>query len=59
MLLANPKVLILDEPDPRVDVGAKYEIYKLMFELVKRWCLDRHDQFWNFPKSRHFRTGSS
>ena len=36
MLLANPKVLILDEPTRGVDVGAKYEIYKLMFELVKQ-----------------------
>ncbi|MBP7525622.1 MAG: ATP-binding cassette domain-containing protein, partial [Propionivibrio sp.] len=36
MLLPNPKVLILDEPTRGVDVGAKYEIYKLMFELVKQ-----------------------
>ncbi len=35
MLLSHPKVLILDEPTRGVDVGAKYEIYKLMFELVK------------------------
>ncbi len=31
-----PKVLILDEPTRGVDVGAKYEIYKIMVELVKK-----------------------
>lgn len=35
-LLRNPKVLILDEPTRGIDVGAKYEIYKYMFELVKK-----------------------
>ncbi|MDP5241168.1 D-xylose ABC transporter ATP-binding protein [Uliginosibacterium sp. 31-16] len=35
MLLPAPRVLILDEPTRGVDVGAKYEIYKLMMELVK------------------------
>ncbi|MCQ8240815.1 xylose ABC transporter ATP-binding protein [Rhizosaccharibacter radicis] len=35
MLEARPRVLILDEPTRGVDVGAKYEIYKLMFTLVK------------------------
>jgi D-xylose transport system ATP-binding protein len=34
MLLTRPDVLILDEPTRGVDVGAKYEIYKLMFELA-------------------------
>lgn len=34
-LLVNPKVLILDEPTRGIDVGAKYEIYKLMCELTK------------------------
>ncbi len=34
-LLTNPKILILDEPTRGIDVGAKYEIYKLMFALVK------------------------
>jgi len=36
MLLTNPDVLILDEPTRGVDVGAKYEIYKLMFALARR-----------------------
>jgi D-xylose transport system ATP-binding protein len=36
MLLTAPKVLILDEPTRGVDVGAKVEIYKLMFELAAR-----------------------
>ena len=36
MLLPDPKILILDEPTRGVDVGAKYEIYKLIFELVRR-----------------------
>ncbi|WP_027624315.1 xylose ABC transporter ATP-binding protein [Clostridium lundense] len=35
-LLVEPKILILDEPTRGIDVGAKYEIYKLMFELVKK-----------------------
>ncbi|AOX15993.1 xylose ABC transporter ATP-binding protein [Kozakia baliensis] len=35
MLEPKPRVLILDEPTRGVDVGAKYEIYKLMFALVK------------------------
>lgn len=34
MLMAKPKVLILDEPTRGVDVGAKYEIYKLMGALA-------------------------
>ncbi len=33
-LLSKPNVLILDEPTRGIDVGAKYEIYKIMFELV-------------------------
>jgi D-xylose transport system ATP-binding protein len=35
MLEPKPRVLILDEPTRGVDVGAKYEIYKLMFALVR------------------------
>jgi len=34
-LLADCDVLILDEPTRGVDVGAKYEIYKIMRDLVK------------------------
>jgi len=34
MLLTAPQVLILDEPTRGVDVGAKVEIYKLMFALA-------------------------
>nr|WP_321983616.1 xylose ABC transporter ATP-binding protein [uncultured Lichenicoccus sp.] len=35
MLAPAPKVLILDEPTRGVDVGAKYEIYKLIFALAR------------------------
>ena len=35
-LLANPKVLILDEPTRGIDVGAKAEIYKMTVELKER-----------------------
>jgi D-xylose transport system ATP-binding protein len=35
-LLSGPKVLIMDDPTRGVDVGAKYEIYKLMNELAER-----------------------
>jgi putative multiple sugar transport system ATP-binding protein len=33
-LFVKPNVLILDEPTRGIDVGAKYEIYTLMNELV-------------------------
>jgi ribose transport system ATP-binding protein len=35
-LLAEPKVLILDEPTRGIDVGAKFEIYQLILELADR-----------------------
>jgi ABC transporter. len=35
-LLSKPKVLILDEPTRGIDVGAKFEIYKVMVELAKQ-----------------------
>lgn len=35
MLLARPKVLILDEPTRGVDVGAKAEIYRLISDLAR------------------------
>lgn len=33
-LMTHPKVLILDEPTRGIDVGARYEIYKIMNDLV-------------------------
>ena len=34
-LLTDPEVLLLDEPTRGIDVGAKYEIYKLIGDLAK------------------------
>ncbi|WP_249961186.1 D-xylose ABC transporter ATP-binding protein [Histophilus somni] len=34
-LLLHPKILILDEPTRGIDVGAKYEIYKLINQLAQ------------------------
>lgn len=34
-LLLNPQILILDEPTRGIDVGAKYEIYKLINQLAQ------------------------
>jgi methyl-galactoside transport system ATP-binding protein len=35
-LLTQPDILILDEPTRGIDVGAKYEIYTIMLELVRQ-----------------------
>ncbi len=35
-LMTEPKILILDEPTRGIDVGAKYEIYKIMNQLVSQ-----------------------
>lgn len=35
-LFAKPNILILDEPTRGIDVGAKYEIYTIMNELVRQ-----------------------
>lgn len=34
-MLCNPEIMILDEPTRGIDVGAKFEIYKLITEIVK------------------------
>lgn len=34
-ILANPDILILDEPTRGIDVGAKYEIYEIINDLAK------------------------
>jgi len=36
VLLSSPKVIILDEPTRGVDVGAKFEIYKLIHDLAAK-----------------------
>ena len=35
-LMSKPKVLIMDDPCRGIDVGAKFEIYKLMTELAEK-----------------------
>lgn len=34
-LLSNPRILIMDDPTRGIDVGAKFEIYKLMNDLTE------------------------
>jgi D-xylose transport system ATP-binding protein len=34
-LLSKPKILIMDDPTRGIDVGAKFEIYKLMNDLAE------------------------
>jgi D-xylose transport system ATP-binding protein len=35
-LMTNPRILILDDPTRGIDVGAKFEIYKLMNNLAEQ-----------------------
>ncbi|PKN90463.1 MAG: D-xylose ABC transporter ATP-binding protein [Chloroflexi bacterium HGW-Chloroflexi-4] len=35
-LMSGPKILIMDDPTRGIDVGAKFEIYKLMNELAEK-----------------------
>jgi len=35
-LMTQPEILIMDEPTRGIDVGAKYEIYTIMADLVKQ-----------------------
>ena len=35
-MLTDPEILLLDEPTRGIDVGAKYEIYKLINELAEQ-----------------------
>jgi len=34
--MSNPQILILDDPTRGIDVGAKYEIYKLINDLAEK-----------------------
>ena len=35
-LAAKPKILILDEPTRGIDIGAKFEIYRMLEELAEK-----------------------
>ena len=36
LLLSKPDILLLDEPTRGIDIGAKYEIYKLIISLAEQ-----------------------
>jgi simple sugar transport system ATP-binding protein len=38
VLATDPKLLILDEPTRGIDVGAKHEIYNVIYQLAERGC---------------------
>jgi hypothetical protein len=35
-LASNPDILIMDEPTRGIDIGAKYEIYQIMVDLIRQ-----------------------
>jgi ABC-type sugar transport system ATPase subunit len=35
-MMANPKIFIMDEPTRGIDVGAKFEIYNIMNEVLSQ-----------------------
>jgi ABC-type sugar transport system ATPase subunit len=37
-LQIGPKIILMDEPTRGVDVGAKYEIYEILFRLASEGC---------------------
>ena len=36
VLMSNPKIILLDEPTKGIDIGAKHEIYELMYKLTEQ-----------------------
>ena len=52
-MFTEPDILILDEPTRGIDVGAKYEIYKLIHELADQgkaviWYHPSFPSFWEW-----------